>query len=1303
MSRVILDITNITSSSASAQTGELASNQPPSVESGSHHSRAHLFAVIRESGLFEFDYYRSAHGLSGSDNDLIEHYLDAGAVTHNRPNPYFESAWYLQRYPDIKPTEVHPFVHFILHGDQEGRWPGPLFNNPWYREQHSLSRSVSALGHYMRHRREGSVSPIPEFDIAYYAKHCPDVIAAKIDPFEHFVAYGYREGRNPSADFDVKWYAERYLGGVIEPNPFYHWLANKGTPGIHGRFPDDEPTVAREVRKFARAAAEFEELRPVPSSAVRKAKVLAYYLPQFHAFPENDRWWGKGFTEWTNLPRGLPRFKGHYQPRIPRDLGFYRLDDDGVAATLRRQIDMASASGVHGFVFYHYWFNRRRLMAGPLEHLMSDPSLDFPFCLMWANENWTRRWDGADSEVLISQDYKVEDDPEMLADFARHFKDPRYIRIDGRPLFMIYRPGIIPQAAATIARWRAYWRETFNEDPILVMAQAFGDTDPTPFGLDGAIEFPPHKLTQTLPPINSELKLLDPEFSGKAYRYETVVNESVNEPVPAFPQIKTVVPSWDNDARRQGSGLVLTGSTPAQYEHWLTTLIDRAQKNPFFGEPFVCVNAWNEWCEGAYLEPDVHFGAAYLNATGRAVIGVSASANSSDSKLVLVGHDAFPSGAQRLLLNIGRLLKAQHGVSFEYLLLDGGQLVPDYEAIAPTTVLAGGAGLSEATARLAKRGFTHALVNTTASGQAASALSDRGMHTVLLVHELPRLLREKGLHEAARHGIRSAAVSVFPAEYVRDADWEELGLEEGLKVKSRIMPQGSYQSITPSPEAAAAFRRDLRLGEDDPIVLGIGYADLRKGVDLFIQLWRKVNQTRRVHFCWLGDMDPDLKRWMESDIAIGSGLGTLHLPGAMNVVPALSAASVFALTSREDPFPTVALEALEAGLPVVAFTKSGGIPELLNDSVLGSAVPYGDVEAMAREVLQLFDDPSDEAATKRRSFVQQNFSFPAYVTNLLQLALPQMPRISVVVPNYNYARYMAERLGSIFKQTHPVYEILVLDDCSTDDSLDVIPAIAADWKRQIKVVPNKKNSGSVFAQWRKAAEMATGDWLWIAEADDSSNEEFLEKAMAVVGNDQDVDMVFTDSRTIHIDGTPQWDSYKSYYATVEPNALTESGIWDGHEFIARYLSVKNLILNVSAVVWRRKSLLGAISKIQPELLSLRMAGDWRLYLEVLARRASKISYQVAPLNVHRRHANSVTHSLAVDAHLKEIEGCQRTATHIISVLPKHILSAQSAYLHEVTRQLRPIKKSMSSRKPPKPKAKSGAKSKKNTELNSNGA
>jgi lipopolysaccharide biosynthesis protein len=223
-----------------------------------------------------------------------------------------------------------------------------------------------------------------------------------------------------------------------------------------------EATLPGEIARFSRPGEAFEPFEPLPAGGALKAWALAYYLPQFHSIPENDAWWGRGFTEWTNLGRGMPRFAGHYQPRTPRDLGHYSLDDP---ETMRRQIAMAKAAGLHGFVFYFYWFNGHRLLEKPLEQLLGDPSLDMPFCLMWTNENWTRRWDGFDEEVLISQDYRLSEEEDLVRTFGRHFADPRYIRpgADDLSPWPDPRSGRDDRAVARPVPV-ALWREPHHDD-----------------------------------------------------------------------------------------------------------------------------------------------------------------------------------------------------------------------------------------------------------------------------------------------------------------------------------------------------------------------------------------------------------------------------------------------------------------------------------------------------------------------------------------------------------------------------------------------------------------------------------------------------------------------------------------------------------------------------------------------------------------------------------------------------------------------------------------------------------------------
>ena len=669
--------------------------------------------AVRDSGLFDADWYTVTYpDVAESGMDPLIHYCQSGRFEGRNPNPYFSTDWYLQHNTDVHPGNINPLLHYALGGEREDRQPSIIFDPRWYREVNRLAPEASCLRHFLERRRSGAVSPIPEFDVNYYLEQYPDIRAAKVDPFEHYMIQGHKELRNPSSTFDTRFYVQRYLRDQRSEHPFLHFLQHRGQPGIYTSLPLDEPTASREVRRFTQRGPAFEDFRPISSSASRRAKVLAYYLPQFHCIPENDKWWGKGFTEWTNLARGQPRFVGHYQPRIPRDLGFYDLNDSEI---MRRQIEMARSAGLFGFVLYMYWFNGRRLLEGPLDRLANDRSLEFPFCLMWANENWTRRWDGSDFEILISQDYAIGDEESLIAAFAGYFKDPRYIRLIDRPVLMIYRPRLIPDAAKTIARWRALFRSNYQEDPIIVSAQCFGDNDPREFGLDGAVEFPPHKVVDEVSPISGQLEFLDFEATSQVYSYEDIAKASLESVPASFPLIKTVAPGWDNDARRQGrGGVVLHNSSPAKYQAWLEGAIEHANRYKFFGEALVCVNAWNEWAEGAYLEPDKYFGSAYLNATARAVTRIGSAGG--HGKILFVGHDAFPGGSQQLLLNLARQLSRAHGLTVAILLLSSGELLDAYDEIGGVTLASGDAALPALAHDFYARGFRRAIVNTSAAG-----------------------------------------------------------------------------------------------------------------------------------------------------------------------------------------------------------------------------------------------------------------------------------------------------------------------------------------------------------------------------------------------------------------------------------------------------------------------------------------------------------------------------------------------------------------------------------------------------------
>lgn len=1251
--------------------GLRAGNEAWAVSEALGSTLASDLATLAASDLFDPAWYLRAYpDVAAHGIDPATHFVAQGWVEGRRPNFYFDPLWYRASNPDVSRAGVNPVLHYVYAGESEGRQPSEFFDLAWYRTRHEGEPGRTLLAHFLLRRHDGTASPLPEFDATYYLATYPDVAAAGVDPCEHYLLYGFREGRNPSADFDTQYYIHRYLEPGTAENPILHYRRHRHVIRLHTSAPPSETGVFGDVRRHAAPGPLFETVETLPPSAKRHAQVLAFYLPQFHPVPENDKWWGAGFTEWTALGRALPRFAGHYQPRIPRDLGHYRLGDTPEGrAVMRRQAAMARAAGLAGFIHYFYWFNGRRLLESPVEAWLSDDGIDFPFCLMWANENWTRRWDGSEHEVLISQDYDTADDAGLVDCLARHFRDRRYIRIDGRPLLMIYRAADIPDTAATLARWRALFQERHGEAPLLVMAQSFDAYDPREFGFDAAVEFPPHKLARGLERRNAGLRLYDPRLTAHVYDYDDIVQASLTAPPPEFPLIRTAVPSWDNDARRQGAGLVLQGSTPAKYQAWLGELVARAAAEPPLGAPIVCVNAWNEWAEGAYLEPDQHFGAAYLNATARAVVRLPG--RSAEGRLLLVGHDAFPAGAQQLLLHLLRRLRQGHGVEAEYLLLDGGALAPDYAASASGVVLGEAERSVDHVGQLARqwatRGFSAAIVNSAASAWVIPPLRAAGIAAVLMVHELPALLTEKGLLPGARAGTAASRAVVFAAAHVRDRFLAAISI---TPADMRVMPQGCYRTTRFSPRARREVRAGLGIGGGTVLVLGMGYADLRKGFDLFLQAWQATRRHGEAAvFCWLGTIEPAMRTYLAREIAAAEETGSFCLPGYQDdIIPWLSAADAFALTSREDPYPSVALEALSAGLPVVAFAGTGGIPDLLAEFGGGASVPLADADAMARALLKFGTRGLPGGRARLAARAQTAFSFADYTADLLALARPALAAVSVVVPSYNYAQYLPERLASVFSQTYPVSEAVLLDDASTDGSPDVAAQVAAEWGRDLRIETAPVNSGSVFHQWRRAAEVARGEFLWIAEADDAAEPELLARLVGVMRAQPNVDLVFSDSRAIDATGTMIWPSYREYLTGAGAAALTQDGVFDGPDFARRFLAERNLILNASAVLWRRSALLAAFERCGAELDRFSIAGDWRLYLEALATPGRAIGTVAAALNAHRRHAASVSAKERGRRHVDEIRRMHHIARTRLA-LDADARRRQTEYRRQLAREL----------------------------------
>lgn len=570
------------------------------------------YTLIKRSDLFDEEYYCLQYpDVRQADIDPLWHFVNVGWRERRNPSKDFDTNFYLVNYPDVLASLQNPLTHFIRFGKNEGRSSSPAMNvytdlvNNEKRENNDRNQLMKSIAK----KQEADSNQLSRTNHDQLKQNLRLNWTTLQRAFRFINEFGLKEffkKLRSKLSLSINQSDLRQGGSSFlrkSDDPYYRdWIASF--------------TVAQKS-----ISDDYVAYNPDLTSADNPlVKLVAFYLPQFHPFTENDIWWGKGFTEWTNVTKARAQFVGHYQPRLPGDLGFYDLR---IPEVLEQQAILAQHYGLSAFCFHYYWFNGKRLMDKPLDSYKLNPKITFPFCVCWANENWTRRWDGKSGEVLISQEHNFDTDKLIIHDLVDLFKHPNYFRVDNRPLLVIYRADLLEDPTRTIAYWRSYSIEQGTGNPFILAAQTFFFQDPRTGGFDGAVGFPPHHMV-TLPNIADRLDILNPDYKGDIYNYSDMIQgflEKLHDyPYKFFP---TVVPSWDNEARRPGSGMTLFGSTPELYGEWLRRACRYQIENKSFPERLVFVNAWNEWAEAAYLEPDRRFGYAYLQETADVLEGLN--------------------------------------------------------------------------------------------------------------------------------------------------------------------------------------------------------------------------------------------------------------------------------------------------------------------------------------------------------------------------------------------------------------------------------------------------------------------------------------------------------------------------------------------------------------------------------------------------------------------------------------------------------------------------------------------------------
>ncbi len=852
---------------------------------------------------------------------------------------------------------------------------------------------------------------------------------------------------------------------------------------------------------------ETVSVSPTPDDNGASVKTIAFYLPQFHPIAENDAWWGRGFTEWSNVTKARSLFDRHHQPKLPADLGYYDLRN---ADTQLAQANLAHDHGVYGFCYYYYWFGGKKILNQPIEQMVESGEPDFPFCVCWANENWSRNWDGQNRYVLLKQTYSEESNRALIREFIKLMRDPRYIRFNGKPVLIVYRIRIIPNWRESAEMWRSECRKA-GIGEIHLCAVRFGleplEGAPEEFGLDAYVLFPPHETRRI--DARGHVPNLNGEFNGEIFGYDDAVEgdlERFDNGAP-WPVHRGAMVDWDNTARRPKDSRIYFGSTPARFYNWLKNIIQQEDKNyPDRKERLVFINAWNEWAEGAMLEPSQLFGRGYLKAVKRAIGDRAADRPRPSPVLPIPSHavDAsspptavdtqWVNGAAERISGAPTVLLCAHIVSHE---LFGAErsfldMLDAMEALRVNVIVA---------LPTDKHPFYTELVRTRSIGVSTipyEQWSDDREPDENIVAAFNDLIVERDIDVVYANTIvlmepliaarRCNRKTLVHARELVDCD-DDL-IQQIDRPADEIIQQVFEWSdgvVGNSHATEALFHRDGKtfyapnviVADDfdipnlleDEIRFVIASSNIpKKGVPDFIELARRVEtQAPQARFFVVGPDNRYVENW-KADNPPGN-LSFTHY--RETPLEAISLGNVIVSMSHfAESFGRTVAEAAAARRPVIAYAH-GAVTELIEDGVTGFLAQPEDIEAAADAVVALCNDPSQirEMGKAARARMIERYSPRALRDGIWRAletvsargiaARPEVAArpVTIIVPVYNAPNETRDCLESLRATLEPgAARVVVLNDASPDPQ---VRTLLDEWRDEtgFEIVHHSKNMG----------------------------------------------------------------------------------------------------------------------------------------------------------------------------------------------------------------------------------------------------